>query len=84
MIIPFSLRLPDPPAIAGTQSAGAASQVPCSGLHTRGGSFYNRGAADVRPVTRTARPARRGRRQTPGHRDPNFGFTARGVGGTWI
>lgn len=56
-----------------------------AGLFAGGGNVHARRAADARPVTRSARPARarRGRRQTLGHPDPNFGFTAGGVGGAW-
>lgn len=60
MIISFSLRRPGPPAIAGTRCAGAASRVPASGLFAGGGCIYSRGAADERPVTGSARPARGG------------------------
>ncbi|XP_003904630.2 transcription factor AP-2 gamma [Papio anubis] len=60
MIISFSLRRSGPPAIARAHSSGAAFPVHGSGLYTRGGSIYARRAADARPVTRTARPARGG------------------------
>lgn len=61
MIISFSLRRPGPPAITGTHGAGAASRVLGSGLYTGGGSgIYASRAADARPVTGSARPARGG------------------------
>lgn len=44
MIIFFSLRRPGLPAIAGTNSAGAASRVPGSGLYTPGGGIDARTA----------------------------------------
>ncbi|KAL0594649.1 hypothetical protein AAY473_034835 [Plecturocebus cupreus] len=61
MIISYSLRRSGPPAIAGTHDSGAAFPVHGSGLYTRGArSIYAGRAADARPVTRTARPARGG------------------------
>lgn len=60
MIISFSLRRSGPPAIARAHGSGAAFPVHGSGLYIRGGSIYARRAADARPVTRTARPARGG------------------------
>lgn len=86
MIISFPLRRSGPPAIAGTHCEGEASPVRGCGLYTPTAATSTCTATDARPVTGTARPAsaRRGRRQTPGHRDPDCGFTARGVGGAWI
>lgn len=60
MIISFSLRRPGPPAITRTHGAGAASRVLGSGLRSGGGSICARRAADARPVTSSARPARGG------------------------
>lgn len=83
MIISFSLRRSGPPAIAGTQ-CGRGFPGPwqaCSPAAATS-TLQSRRCASSDPFWEAR--VRLGRRQTLGHRDPNFGFTAGGVGGTWI
>ncbi|CAK7319760.1 hypothetical protein VULLAG_LOCUS22154 [Vulpes lagopus] len=87
MIIPFSLRRPGPAAIAGTHSAGAAPRLPGSRqrlVHARRRHLRSQSRRCASGDRDSEALAWRGRRRAPGHRDPHFGFTARGVGGAWI
>lgn len=85
MIIFFSLRRSGPPGyrpdilrvrlLRSTAAASTHPRRPHLGAHN-----HRCASSDQDSEAR----GWRGWRQTPGHRDPDCGFTARGVGGAWI